>query len=101
MLERMNRELKDEELEDVNGGASLSLYTTPFEMPDEPQLSNLKASIRKNQCRCRRNDLSDQELNVIIEQYILPGYAGYPCPRCGRVMDTKHFAYVIYGSCTI
>lgn len=101
MLERKNGELRDEELEEVNGGASLSLYTTPFEMPDEPQLSNLKASIRKNQCRCRRIDLSDQELKDIIEQYILPGYAGYPCPRCGRVMDTRHFAYVIYGSCTI
>ena len=48
MLERKNGELRDEDLGDVNGGASLSLYTTPFEMPDEPQLSNLKASIRKN-----------------------------------------------------
>lgn len=101
MLNQNEYDLRDDELEDVNGGASLSLYTTPFEMPDEPQLSNLKASIRKNQCRCQRSDLSEQEVNAVIGQYILPGYAGYPCPRCGRIMDTRHFAYVIYGSCKI
>ena len=101
MLNQNEYVLKDDALESVIGGASLSQYTAPFEMPDEPQLSNLKASIRKNQCRCKRSDLSDQEVNAVIEQYILPGYAGYPCPRCGRVMDTRHFAYVIYGTCTI
>lgn len=101
MLEHNEYLLNDDALDSVNGGASLSQYTSPFEMPDEPQLSNLKASIRKNQCRCKRSDLSEQELNDVITQYILPGYSGYPCPRCGRIMDARHFMYVICGTCSI
>ena len=101
MLEKNEYNLKEEELESVIGGAGPSIYTSPFEMPDEPQLSNLKASIRKNQCRCQRSDLSEQELSAVIQQYILPGYSGYPCPRCGRIMDARHFSYVICGTCNI
>ena len=88
------RQMTDEELENVAGG--IYPYTMPFEMPDEPQLSKLKAAIRRKRCgRCPWVPITDAEVNTIIEQYVLPGMNGFPCPKCGNVIDATSFMYVI------